>query len=272
MDLKAYLDRLLEGNDELSEEEKANLRQLMSKSPKAATTAVSAALFAEEAERTRAQLAEERRQFIASNQPIVDKANEILERHRAGGSGGGSPTPPPATPPTPPPSGFAPGFDPNEIVAKIREYVDEKLNVAADANIGVMRYGLTAADDYRSRFNKPLPFEQVEKIALERRLPFNEAYQVFIRPELEKLEKEKFDLALRQAEERGEQRAMSRMHNASGSNVMSISDRESHPIFAERKNLPENFRKLSKEEQQEISMSNFDKAFNESAGFTKRPA
>jgi len=272
-DLNAYLDSLLADNDELSEEEKTNLRGILGKSPKAATKAVSASLFAEEAERTRAQLQEERQRFIQTNQPIVDRANEILEKYRAGGSGNGPnpPTPAPTVPaPSPAPSFTAPSFDPEAVVKKVLEVVDERLNASADANVGMMRHGFAIVDHYRSTFNKPLPFEAVEQIAIQRHVPLDQAYQIFIKPELDKIEKERSDLAIREAEERGERRAMSRMQGSGGAHVVSISDRADHPIFAERKNLPENFRKLSKEEQENISMANFDKAFNESAGFTKR--
>lgn len=94
--------------------------------------------------------------------------------------------------------------------------LDKRLKEATDKavaiNVNITKQALRVADDYRSRFGKPLDIEALEKLALEKNLPISAAYDDMIRPEMEAKSKADQEKLIADARAEGAREALSK-HN-----------------------------------------------------------
>jgi len=98
------------------------------------------------------------------------------------------------------------------------------------AEINVLKAGLNAASHHMHVFNKPLDVDAVLRTANEKGLTFEQAYESYIKPELEKKTSSEFDAKLKLAREEGARDALSR-HKI----PVDAGPREMHPFFDREK-------------------------------------
>jgi hypothetical protein len=79
------------------------------------------------------------------------------------------------------------GIDPSRFVSReaFEKAVNDARISAINANVEITKHALRAMDDYRTRFNKALDLDGLQKYALELNLPLNVAYEKFIQPDAE---------------------------------------------------------------------------------------
>jgi len=92
------------------------------------------------------------------------------------------------------------GYMSKEAVSK---YVEEQLRARDGAYVGLTKTAVRIGHDYVRRFNEPLDVDAVEKIALERGLPLDQAYDVYVAPKereaMEKRHKDEIEKAKQEA-------------------------------------------------------------------------
>jgi hypothetical protein len=98
------------------------------------------------------------------------------------------------------------------------------------AEINVLKAGLNAASHHMHIFGKPLDVDAVLKTANEKGMTFEQAYQSYIAPELEKKTQGDFETKLKAAREEGARDALSR-HKI----PVDAGPREMHPFFDREK-------------------------------------
>lgn len=81
--------------------------------------------------------------------------------------------------------------------------LDELLAKRDMNTITIIKSATRMADDYRARFGKALDLDALEKVAVEKNLPLDIAYQQHIAPELEARRTTEFDEKLKAAKEEG---------------------------------------------------------------------
>lgn len=105
------------------------------------------------------------------------------------------------------------GTDPNDDPTKrlttsvgdmvSRKDLDELLAKRDMNTITIIKSATRMADDYRSRFGKALDLDALEKVAVEKNLPLDIAYQQFIAPEVQTRTQADFDAKLVAAKAEG---------------------------------------------------------------------
>ena len=106
--------------------------------------------------------------------------------------------------------------------AEFTEYMRSR----EQAEINVLKAGLTAASHHMHVFGKPLDVDAVLKTAAEKGLTFDEAYRQYVAPELEKKTQETRAAELKAAREEGARDALSR-HKI----PVDAGPKEFHPFF-----------------------------------------
>ncbi len=101
-----------------------------------------------------------------------------------------------------------PAFDASQYISK-SDY-DAALKRIEGQSLFVIKEGLKASQDYMANFGKPLDIDALEKFAVEKGLPINQAYREFVAPELEAKQNSSFAEKLKQAREEGAADALSR--------------------------------------------------------------
>jgi hypothetical protein len=73
-----------------------------------------------------------------------------------------------------------PAFDASKYISK--DDYDAALKRIEGQSLFVIKEGLKASQDYMTRFKKPLDIDALEKFAVEKGLPINQAYRDFVAP------------------------------------------------------------------------------------------
>jgi hypothetical protein len=106
----------------------------------------------------------------------------------------------------------------------------EFMRAREQAEINVLKAGLNAASHHMHVFGKPLDVDAVLKTANEKGMTFEQAYQTYIAPELEKKTNSEFETKLKLAREEGARDALSR-HKI----PVDAGPKELHPFFDREK-------------------------------------
>ena len=139
-------------------------------------------------------------QRAAENQRKVDEALQAAQRYRDlyGELDPGAPQRTVATP----------SFDASKFMTK--EEYDAALKRIEGQSLFVIKEGLKASQDYMANFGKPLDIDALEKFAVEKGLPINQAYEKFVAPEKEAAQNKTFAEKLAAARAEGAAEALSR--------------------------------------------------------------
>jgi hypothetical protein len=109
---------------------------------------------------------------------------------------------------TPRTAAAQPAFDASKYISK--DDYDAALKRIEGQSLFVIKEGLKASQDYMTRFKKPLDIDALEKFAVEKGLPINQAYREFVAPEAEAQQNATFAEKLAQARAEGAADALSR--------------------------------------------------------------
>lgn len=273
-----YYNELIAGATDITEEERNQLRTLLGK------PSLSAKIGNYEPRSVIDQRVEQgtrtfEQQFVAANQPVVDEANAIIEKYKAGAlvpvAQHQQQQPPPQH--QPPRQPEVPHVDENALLQKLSQVIDQKLGEHSNSTVGIMKHTWAMHTNYASLFpGEPIPvslFGDVEKLAVERGIALDNAFQIHIAPKLQEKQAKEFEVRLAAAKEEGAREALTRMQSTyssygdEGGGVHVITN-EVTPINSQRANVPEGFRKMSEEARKEIAYKAFEEDWRKSNNWT----
>lgn len=135
-----------------------------------------------------------------------------------------------------------------------QEQLEAALKQRDQAYVGMTKDIAWASSDYIQRFKgDPLDLDAVEKIALEKGMPFRQAYKEMINPKLEEMRSQELEARVKAARDEGYKDAMSK-HKL----PVESTPREPHPFF-EPKEQPKN---MTEAQQDAHSKDSFMEAWN----------
>jgi len=137
---------------------------------------------------------------------------------------------------------------------EVDAYVQTQLKQRDAAYVNMSKDIAFASADYIQRFKgDPLDLDQVEKIALEKGIPFRQAYREMISPKIEEMRNQEIEAKVKAARDEGYKDALSK-HKL----PVESAPKEPHPFF-ERKEVPAN---VSEREQDNRSREAFMEGWN----------
>lgn len=104
--------------------------------------------------------------------------------------------------------GAPPAFDPNKYIP--REDFQAALKDTTARLVGVVKDGLRIASRHAATYHEELDVDALEKLAVEKNLPLSVAYDEYIKPRQQEIDKTKREQELKQAREEGYKDALSR--------------------------------------------------------------
>lgn len=109
---------------------------------------------------------------------------------------------------------------------EVKQLLAQTFQQQNQAYVGLTKDVAWATMDYQGRFKEPLDLDAVEKYALEKGVPFRQAYKDVISPKMEEARNVEFDAKLKAAREEGARDALSK-HKL----PVESGPREPHPVF-----------------------------------------
>jgi hypothetical protein len=152
-----------------------------------------------------------------------------------------------------------PAIDESKFISKA-DY-DAALQRIEGQSLFVIKEGLKASQDYYANFGKPLDIDALEKFAVEKKLPLNQAYREYVAPELEAKRNLSFEEKLKAARAEGAADALSRANSP-----IDTRSREVSPFLQNVTAKPDPAAAAPSVTER---MSSFAEAFNNPAGAPK---
>jgi len=91
-----------------------------------------------------------------------------------------------------------------------RKEFEEELKRRDQAYVGLTKAASRATLDYYNRFKEPLDLDELEKFAVERSLPLDQAYNAYIQPKVDAANRAEWEVKLKTAREEGYRDAISK--------------------------------------------------------------